>query len=261
MKIAIGLNIFGNYDRQSRCIETLKKLKSKHSEIDLYNVTFENDTNSDNDFIHVPLLKTTAKDIIPNSKSKKPITKEFFNALSTQKCDYFVFLNSDILLSNKLINFIKKEEYETYCFSRHDVFPLNNINDPIVPFRIEIAGFDVWVVKKDWWQKNSFRFENYIYAEHLWDVAYTLEMFNHSNCYFGNKEFFIAHEKHDLKWNEESVEARHNATLWEKTPYHQKWHEFIFSNLVKREPYGQFFKPLYNEKELEKKYLKINEIG
>ena len=84
-------------------------------------------------------------------------------------------------------------------------------------------------------------------------------MFNNSKCYLGNKEFFIAHEKHDLKWNEDSIEAKYNSSLWQKTPYHQKWHEFIFSNLIKRNPYGQFFNPLYNELELEQKYLKLNE--
>ena len=72
-----------------------------------------------------------------------------------------------------------------------------------------------------------------------------------------NKEFFIAHEKHDLNWNEISLEAKHNSLLWEKTPYHKKWHEFIYNNLIYRKPHGQFLIPLNNEKELENNFLKI----
>jgi len=257
MKIAIGINIFGNYERQNHCIDVLKKIKNDNNNIKLYNITFFNEKNTDNDFIHLPLLKKTAKNIIPNSNSNKPISKEFFDALSEQDCDYFLFLNSDILISKKLIKLIEKQEYETYCISRHDVFPLDNFNDPVVPFRIEIAGFDAWAIKKNWWIKNKNIFKDYIYAEHLWDVDFTLNMYNNSNCLICNKEFYIAHEKHPLNWNENSLEAKHNSDLWTNTPYHKNWHEFIFSNLINRQPYGQFFNPLFNEKELEKKYLKI----
>jgi hypothetical protein len=256
MKIAIGINIFKSYKRQDLCIKVLKKLKSKYKEIDLYNITFPNEKNLDCDFIHLPILKTKAKDVVSNSKSEKPISKEFFDILSNQNCDYFIFLNSDILLSPKFIDLILNQEYETYCVSRHDTLPIESI-DKIIPFRIEIAGFDVWAVKNKWWKENNTLFKSYIYAEHLWDVDFSLNMFNHSLCLLCNKNFYAAHEKHELNWNETSLEAKYNSFLWQETPYHKKWHEFIFSNLVKRKPYGQFLEPLPNEKELEQKYLKI----
>jgi len=257
MKIALGINIFKSYPRQNRCIEVLKKIKSKYSYIDLYNITFEDEKNLDENFIHLPVLIRKSKDVIKNSISNKPIAKDFFNTLANQNCDYFLFLNSDILLSEKLIKRISDADFETMVFSRHDIYPLDNLNSKIIPFRIEIAGFDCWCVKKDWWIKNSEKFEDYVYAEHLWDVDFTLKMYNFSKCILQNKDFFIAHEKHDLNWNETSVEAKHNSSLWEKTPYHKNWHEFIFSNLIKRKPYGQFLEPLYNEIELESKFLKI----
>lgn len=257
MKIALGINIFKSYPRQDRCIEVLKKIKTKYNNINLYNITFENESNLDDSFIHLPFLKRKAKDIIKNSNSNKPIAKDFFDVLSQQICDYFLFLNSDILISEKLIKQITSKNFETMVFSRHDIYPLNSLNDKITPMRIEIAGFDCWCVKKDWWTKHSNKFDDYIYAEHLWDVDFSLKMFNFSDCILQNKEFFIAHEKHDLNWNEISTEAKYNSSLWEKTPYHKKWHEFIFSNLIKRKPYGQFLQPLDNEKELEEKFLKI----
>jgi hypothetical protein len=256
MKIAIGINIFGENKRQNLCIEVLKKIKSKFKDVVLYNITFENEKNNHAEFFHLPFLKQTAKDVITNSKSIKPTTKQFFDILSKQNCNYFIFLNSDILLSPKFINLVLKQEYETYCVSRYDTFPIDSI-DKIIPYRIEIAGFDVWAVKTNWWKENHQYFKNYVYAEHLWDVDYTLTMYNYSECLLCNKNFYAAHEKHDLNWDEQSVEARHNTLLWETTPYKLGWKEFIYNNLIHRLPYGQFLQPLYNELELEKKHLKI----
>lgn len=257
MKIAIGINIFGDYKRQDQCIEVLLRLVSKYPEVSLYNITFEDEKNYTLGFNHLPFLKRKAKDIIDGSTSEKPTAKDFFNILSTIDCDYFVFMNSDILLTEKVIKLILKGEYETYSFSRHDCYPIESL-DKIIPFRIEIAGFDAWVVKKTWWFDNWIHFQDYIYAEHLWDVAFALEMYNRSKSFLGNKEVYICHEKHDLKWNETSPEALHNSKLWESSGYSDNWHKFIFENLVKRQPYGQFMIPLDNEKELERKYLYVS---
>ena len=103
MKIAIGINIFGYYTRQDQCIEVLNRLVAKHSNVSLYNITFENEKNYTLGFNHLPVLKRKAKDIIKGSNSDKPIAKDFFDALSTVDCDYFLFLNSDILLTDRLL--------------------------------------------------------------------------------------------------------------------------------------------------------------
>ena len=255
MNISIGINIFKDYRRQDFCIEVLNKLAIKYNNISLYNITFEDEKNYTLGFDHLPLLKRKAKDIIKNSQSEKPIAKDFFDALATTNCDYFLFLNSDILLTEKIIKLLQKEEYETYSFSRADCYKIDSL-DKIIPYRIEIAGFDAWAINKNWWLNNRNFFEDYIYAEHLWDVAFAIEMYNKSISFLGNKDIYICHEKHDLKWNEFSPEAIHNSDLWNKTPYHKNWQEFIFSYLVKRLPYGQFLYPLSDEDEQEKKYLK-----
>jgi len=256
MKLAIGINIFKQNKRQNFCIEVLKKLKNKFSNISLYNITFPKEINMDEEFIHLPELKQSAKDIINKSNSNKPIAKQFFNILSKQNCDYFVFLNSDIILSPKFIELLLKKEYETYCVSRYDTLPIESLTE-IKPYRIEIAGFDVWAIKKQWWIDYSFLFKDYIYAEHLWDVDYTLTMYNHSKCLICNKLPYAFHEKHELNWTENSLEAKYNYNLWNQTPYYQRWHNFIYENLIKREPYGQFLYPLPNENDLEHQILKI----
>ncbi len=256
MKLAIGINIFQNTHRQTIAINALKKLKAKYSNITLYNITFSNEKNIDNEFIHLPLLTRTCKDVIKQSTKNKPFAVDLFNALSSVDSDYFLFCNSDILLSSKLIKSILKQEYETYCVSRHDTYPINDL-DNIRPFRIEIAGFDAWGVKRQWWLDNKHLFLDFVYAEHLWDVFFTLQMYNYSNCILCNKEFYIAHEKHEIVWNEHSPEAQHNSALWKQTPYAVNWHTFIYNNLIKRQPPGQFLTPLENEHELEQLFLKI----
>jgi len=259
MKLAIGINIFGCYKRQDHCIEVLNKLVSKYTnDIELYNITFENEKNYLLGFKHLPLLKRTAKDVALYSISNKPIAKDFFDILSEQDCDYFLFVNSDIMVTEKLIKLILKGEYETYCVSRHDVYEINDLSvDKIMPFRIEIAGFDAWAVKKDWWIKNRDLFDDYIYAEALWDVFFSVQMYNNSNCILCNKDVYLAHEKHELKWNEFSAEHTHNEKLWKSTPYHERWHKFIYDYLTQRPTWGHFLYPLPDELEKEKEYLKI----
>jgi hypothetical protein len=254
MKISIGINIHGSYRRQDQCIFVLKKLKQKYENIKLYNITFQHDLNMEKEFIHLPFLRKKAKNVT-NSTSNKPIAKEFFDILSDTECDYFLFLNSDVLLTEKVIKKIT-DEYETYCFSRTDVISTEKLEN-IVPWRIEIAGFDVWGVKKEWWIKNSNLFDDYIYAEHLWDVDFALTMFNNSTCILYNKENLVIHEKHELNWNESSPEATYNSKIWDQKPYSKNWHEFIYKNLINRQPYGRFLEPLTNELELEQKLLKV----
>lgn len=256
MKLAIGINIFGSYPRQNRCIETLNRIASKHSQIELYNITHKEDANYTIGFKHLPLLERYTKDVVKGSKSKKPIAKDFFDILSQQDCDYFIFLNSDVLISEKAIKLVLKGEYETYSFSRHDVYPLTSLDDKIIPFRIEIAGFDAWAVKKSWWLDNRDLFDDYIYAEPCWDVFFAVIMYAHSNSKLCNKEFYLAHEKHALNWDSESVEGKYNHEMWLKNPYNKNWNEFIFENIIKRPPYGQFLHPLQNEEELERNFLK-----
>lgn len=256
MKISIGINIHGAYKRQDQCIFVLKKLKQKYPNITLYNITFSDEFNFEKEFIHLPFLNKTASSVISDSTSTKPIANQFFDVLSKTDCDYFLFLNSDILLTEKAIKLIT-DEYETYCFSRTDVLSTNKLSE-IVPWRIEIAGFDAWAVKKEWWLDNSEYFnDNYVYAEHLWDVFFTLTMFNNSKCMLCNKENYIIHEKHELNWNETSPEAIHNSNLWNNSPYGERWRKFIYENLVNRQPMGQFLNPLYNEIELEQKFLLV----
>lgn len=255
MKLSIGTNIFQENKRQTLAIQILKKFKEKYSEIQLYNITFKNEKNTEG-FQHLPVLEKTSSDVVKNTTKKKPIAKELFNALGNTDCDYFLFLNSDIFLTDKCIKLILKQEFESYIFSRIDTFDINTLADPIIPMRMEIAGFDAWGVKKDWWNKNQDKFPDYIYGESLWDLHYGLTLYYNSNCFLGNKDMFIAHIKHPIQWAENTPEQKYNATFWESTSFHRTWHDYVYKILIQRQPQGQFLQPLPNEHELELLHLK-----
>jgi hypothetical protein len=255
MNLAIGINIFSEYKRQTLAIEVLKKVTNKYKEIKLYNITFKDEPNQDG-FIHLPLLKRNCQNVLPSSLKKKPIVKDFFEILENVDCDYFLFINSDIFLTDKCLKLIFKQEYDSYIFSRIDTYDINSISDPIIPMRMEIAGFDAWCIKKSWWIKNKDKFPDYIYAEPLWDIHYALTLYYNSHCFMGNKDYYIAHIKHPLQWNDESLESKYNAQFWESSPFHKIWHDYVYKTLINRQPQGQFLYPLPNETELEEKLLK-----
>jgi hypothetical protein len=255
MKLSIGTNVFQENKRQTLALEILRKLKQKHDSVEIYNITFKNEKNVDG-FKHLPVLERCCSDLVKNSIKKKPISKDLFNALAKTDCDYFLFLNSDIFLTDKCLKLIFEQKHDSYIFSRIDTYDINSLNDPIVPMRMEIAGFDAWCVKKDWWLANTDKFPDYIYGEPLWDLHYALTLYYNSNCFLGNKDVFIAHIKHPIQWSDNSIEQKYNANFWEKTTFHRVWHDYVYKILINRQPQGQFLQPLQNEDELEIKHLK-----
>ena len=259
-KLAIGTRLYNqsfNQKRHNHCIETLIKLKQKFkNEVELYNLTFKHEKNEIDEFIHLPLLQESSLTLIQNSTKLLHSSKECFNILGNQPCEYFAYVNNDILISEKAIRLMLKQEYETYSFSRYDIHELNNIDDPILPIRIEIAGFDLWCCNTIWWASKNHLFKNYVVGQWQWDVDYALTMFNYSNGMLCNDEFYIGHEDHSREWNETSPEAMYNNSLWQTTPYQKRWGEYVYSHLIHRTPKGRFFTPLAGEEELKRKLLK-----
>jgi hypothetical protein len=256
MKIGIGINIFGENKNQNLAIKCLKKIKENNKNIEIYNIGFEEEFVNVSEFKSLPILKESSIDLTGNPKKKKPIANEFFDILSNEDLDYFLFLNSDILLSQKAINLIKKEEYESYIFSRFEINEINDINEDIKPYKIEVSGFDAWAVKKEWWQKNGKLISKCIYSEVAWDNIMSLSLYQNSNCKFCNKEFYIGHISHPIKWSRESLEGKYNMKTWLFMPISPKWDYYMQTVLFQRKPFGYFTTPIENEEFLELKYLK-----
>jgi hypothetical protein len=260
MKLAIGIRVhYPQEDRHRHCIDVLRRIKRKFNDyVDLYNVTFFDEANLLQDFIHLPFLKKSSQTILGEiSTIRLQVASETFDVLSNQDCDYFLYLNNDILLTERVIKFILKGECDTYSFSRHDINPILTINDDITPIKIEIAGFDAWCCNTRWWMCNKHLFKEYLVGQWQWDVDFALTMYSCSNGEICNNAFYIAHEEHPRKWNTSSVESTYNDTLWNQRKYAKNWGEYVYSNLIHRLPSGQFLVPLPNEEQLKQRLLKF----
>lgn len=258
MKLSIGINIFKENKRQTLAIEVLKQIAKKYTNVTIFDINFEHSEPTEG-ITHMPVLTRTSSDVTGNSLVRKPISKDLFTALSNTDCDYFLFLNSDIFLTEKCLTQILKGDYESYIFSRIDIHDIDSLEEELKPMRMEIAGFDAWAVKKSWWLENSEKFPDYIYGESLWDIHYALTLYYNSKCYLGNKGYYIAHIKHPLQWTENSPEHNYNAAFWTKTDFHEIWHYYVYNILINRQPRGMFLQPLPNEEELEQRYLNLKQ--
>jgi hypothetical protein len=75
---------------------------------------------------------------------------------------------------------------------------------------------------------------------------------------FCNKEFYIGHVSHPIKWNRDSPEGAFNMRVWNRMPIAPKWEEFLQKYLFTRPPVGAFLNPHDNEEKYEKEFLKKN---
>lgn len=265
MTISIGTNLFGSNNRQDLCIESLLKLKKEFkSEINLYNIQFKNKYNftTNNNLHTLTNLVQKSEDYISDSNNPYlPIVSELFDTLADTDCEYFIYTNNDIIISNRLIYEIKKTKRDCYPVSRLAIHPILSLQDPIKYSHYQVAGFDVFAVNTLWWKLNRDKFPPYILGFPAWDVHYATNMMMHSNnSTLLNKwpphSFHIIHDspwkadKHipERVWNENIFWKKHKFDVC------KIWNKYLYEVLLKRS--NEYRTPLENELELEKKYFK-----
>lgn len=265
-KILIGCNYFfkGDTHRQDIAKQSLLKLKNNFNSVSLAAIQFDDEANLDiGEFKVIPALKNSSQTHVTKSHKKKlPIVSEIFDQLyyEAYNCDYFIFTNSDVIISDRLINYINRKFHEgnpieTMSLSRMDIENIINLEDQIVPVRWEIAGFDTFVVKCSWYTHNKHRFNPYLLGKPYFDWAYTGIMMAHSNCILGNlNPPFCFHIHHGIgSVTEESPEKDYNKHLFYSTvdELYSKPVEFYINNILKkRTPFGSFLNTLEDEKKI-----------
>lgn len=249
MKIVLGTNIFGNNPRQEKALEVAVKLQQKYPEqINLVNFQLIEGKQELRSGFQVQYLDSY---FINNNGNKLPYISEIFDKLSENSCDYFVYFNSDILLSEKLIKLILKGEYNSYCICR------TNITTNYTPVMMNVVGFDVFAISADAWRQMPFHFSDYIIGKPEWDVhlATILKMYM-PKCYFGNKEMLAYHVEHEGWYGSASDDATsHNQDLFKlrHKPLSERWFKYVHAVLLKRgHPY---FTPLIDEQKIEDKHF------
>lgn len=263
VKIAFGVNLFGNNIRNDLAIQSFLKIKKKYSNIDLYNIQFKDTSinfRDSKEFSILRCLDKSSKNYITGaSKKVLPMTKDCFDGLADLNYDYFIFTNDDIIVSDRYINFILNSNYDCYPASRLAISPIESLNDIVVADNhYQVAGFDTFCIKTSWWKKYRDSFPNYVLGHPVWDVHYAtlcMKLGNSTLCNKWPPPTF--HQIHDSDWkNTPCPETEYNYNLfWKPFKFDSDmWHNYLFHILLKR-PGTNYCQPHNNELELEKKYF------
>jgi hypothetical protein len=264
MKIVIGINNYKKEDelnhREQMCIESLCTLQKKYSNIKLVNLTFVDETFATlKDFHNLHCLKQIPVDI---TDKKIPFVNEIFDNLSYINSDYFLFVNNDILVTERYIQTILEyPQYDCFPASKLHFTKLDSIDDAnSIPESLSVHGFDGFAIKNNWWIDNRIKFQPMLLSRAYWDTYFFAKCRQHGRCMTLNKPPGVIYH---LDHKSTSMESDSGNTYNEQTFLHdsdnlaQKWFSYVQNILLKRPTYNKilWYTPLENEEELENYYF------
>jgi hypothetical protein len=246
--ILIGTNTYNKYERQDLCIESFKKLKDKNTNVDICLIQEPDDVVYYYDISVIRKLKRNSSSIL-NTDKKLPFVNDIFDVLCEHSKDYFVFCNSDIILSQQLINHIILNDIEALGISRIEIPPIRSLIETFTPIRMEPSGFDCWVVSKNWWLKHRHLFKDYLLGRPYFDVHYTLLMLLNSNNIYISNQYLIYHIMHKSPAFVEDVCSLFNKkqTFDHYANNDKLWGDFCNNTFFKRRDLGKFL--MFNPEE------------
>jgi hypothetical protein len=259
MKISVGTNLFGNSNRQRLGIESQCRLKQRNSEIiNLY--AFQKNNNENFSEMHqTRLITRDSRDFVENGKKTSPCIKDIFDGLAETNCDYFVYANSDIIFGDNFLKYLLDGNFTGYACSRMDIMPINDLRDSIVPFRYEIAGQDVFVVKKDWYLRKRNIFKEYLIGSIWYDTAITclLKQYGQNDPIINHYPVQITHIHHGWGSGLPSPENSYNTKLYESesSKIRDPWAWYYHNILTQRTNGANMFNLFPNEKQIEKEFF------
>lgn len=270
--IEIVTNTFGKYHRQDIAVESWKHLKKLFPDnIKLNNFQFEDEKSTFTDHYEGVdtsfRLKTSSKNIVKGGSKKMPLISEIIFAGFKSDPDYVIYTNSDVIIMPNLIEYIINNNPDCMAISRLDIQDIDSfdriLEQKVIPIRYEIAGYDVFVFKRDWFNKYKKHFwSNFLMGAPYFDPAFAGLM-----AIFGNKfkmgnsyPPYAFHIHHGTASVDSSYPERdHNQKIFEKNPMFQIANNIIFynlqHNLCKRKPWGAFLQPDKDEQKKQEEYL------
>jgi hypothetical protein len=268
MKIILGTNTFKNSHRQNIAIGSWSLLKNQFPNLQLYDIQFKDEEKSFEkyypDLNTLFNLERSSADLNDYSK-KLPFVNDIMFKLSEIDSDYFIFSNSDIIINKNLIKKVLTGNFNALACSRLDIGNINSIdeyiNKKINPIRWEIAGFDTFVFKTEWFIKNKYRFNDYFLGKPEFDGSYSFicKVFGGNEPLGNDYPPFCFHIMHENQWaGKPCVEMSFNENTRDSTTDHEYcgiMGDHLRKNLMRRQPWGAFLYPHPEEKEFEKKYF------
>jgi glycosyltransferase involved in cell wall biosynthesis len=151
---------------------------------------------------------------------RKPIASEVFDLLARRAleegCRYFVYVNSETVLSQTMIDRIASGSADAYALARTDVGGGR-------PPEVRLAGVDGFAVRALWWIANGWRFRPHIIGEGVWDNVYAAQLACHSRTTFVYDTGALTHERHEATWTS-SAFVRYTQYLGAlDAPYFALW--------------------------------------
>lgn len=267
MKILLTTNTFGSYKRQDIAIQSYKKLLEEFPDIlSFFDIQFRDEKETFNNVYGLDVtfsLKRSSLDIIDDAEKKLPLVNDLFCVAADLAEDYFIFTNSDVIINKNLIEYIIKNKPECFACSRLDIednfTDLSELKEKIKPVRWEIAGFDTFIFRKEWFLKYKHLFNDYFLGKPEFDHVYAAIM----KCFGDNTPFgnhyppFCFHIHHGMNSVLiDSPESRFNRKTMNSNPLDKIMTCLMFfhlkQNLCRRTPWGAFIHPKEDEKALEK---------
>lgn len=265
MKITIGINTFKNEsefnNREQMCVDSIRKICTKYSEVNAVSITYKDENYKLDNFINIHALENKNLQIANKSL---PFVNDIFDILSSQDCNYFIFINSDVAISDRFIKAILQNPTKD-CFpaSKLHFTKLDSIHDKeSVPQSVSVHGFDGFGIKKEWWLKNSKKFKPLLLSRAYWDTYFFTKCMIYGDCEVLNKPpLSIFHLDHKSTSMENDPGNSYNEETFIKDPDNlgQKWFSYVQNVLLKRPTYNNilWYTPFQNEEILEKQYFKI----
>ena len=250
-KILLTTNVFSSYKRQDLSVEKMLTLKNKNKNVQCSLVQYEKETVP---YSGLKVLNKLTRGSHTQLGTKKslPFIKDLFDVSAEEAEEIFVFSNSDITLSQKLIDYINNTDIEALGVSRIDVSEIENLSQPSQIIRMEPAGFDTWIVHKDWWFKHRHLFPDMLLGRPEFDVAYTAIMDLNSKNIHESTEYLTYHYMHPIVSFERDECYYFNVNQKDSSlkDLFEWWGLICNSTYLSRYDYGTFLNFLPNEKEL-----------
>jgi len=213
--------------RQDVAIEVLADLKRNEPDginIGLLSLNFSDDkVDLPDEFRVLKKLKRDSKKEIGNNR-RLPYLKEIYDISSMVYCDYFGFMNSDILLKGDFFKLFESKA-DVYILYRTDIEEVSRESFDIDCFRVlshDHAGNDAFFFRRQWWIDNKKHFpDDLILGETEWDTVYRELSVRLTKNHHISRDLF--HVYHDAKWNLTSPGAKQNIKIWNNVKKRIGW--------------------------------------
>jgi hypothetical protein len=264
MKIAIGINTYKNEkdfnNREQMCVDSIREICKKYDTVEAVSVTYKDESFVLDGFLNVHALERTNVDL---AKKKLPFVNDIFDILAHLNYDYFIFINSDVAISDRFIKAINQNPTKE-CFpaTKLHFTKLDSIHDKTsVPQSVSVHGFDGFGIKKEWWVQNKEKFKPMLLSRAYWDTYFFAKCMIYGDCKVLNKPplsiFHLDHKSSSME-TDPGNEYNRDTFASDKDQLGLKWFGYVQNVLLKRPTHNNilWYIPFQNEEELEQQYFK-----